>query len=116
MLWFPNKPIANDSISYSTNSTSKTNGSKNVFLIITSWFGEPINGIKLGLTLEGEDGVTVQNTSVELSLNLYLIAFWLVFVRFWLTGSALLFEVTILNKFLIFLLDYDVSVVRYSIL
>ena len=57
-----------------------------------------MNGNAFGFTLAADDGDTVQNVSVELSLNLYLMAFWLLLVKFWLTGSALLLEVIILKK------------------
>jgi hypothetical protein len=39
-----------------------------------------------------------QYVNVELSLNLYLIA-WLVLVKFWLTGSALLLDVIIKKNY-----------------
>ena len=84
--------------------------------MITFWFGWPINGNAFGFTLDAEDGDNVQNTNVELSLNLYLMAFWLVFVKFWFTGSALLFDVTTRNKFGILASGAEVFVFRYSIL
>jgi hypothetical protein len=87
---------------------------KKVFVIITSWFGWPINGKTFALTLDVELGVTVQYVNVE--LNLYLIAFWLVLVKFWLTGSALLLDVIILKKLLTLASELDEFGVKYSIL
>ena len=75
-----------------------------------------MNGNTFGLTFVGEDGETVQNTKLDESSNLYLIAFWLVSDKFWLTGSDLLFEVIILKVFLIFLSSVVVFVVIYSTL
>ena len=74
-------------------------GLKKVFVTTTVPPGEPMKGTLLGVIEFGVVGVKVQNSKLELSLNLYLVDFCVVLGMLAETASVKFDEVTILYIF-----------------